>query len=78
MKVHSIEDLIGFFDVMEVYGSHIDHELGFTIIEDNLVAVDYLLLNYENMDYRDFPDNRDEDAKERNRIPTIIEQRENN
>ena len=41
MNEHSFDDLRGFFDVMEVYGSHIDTELGHTIIEDNLVATDY-------------------------------------
>ena len=58
MKEYCLEDLRGFFDVMEVYGSNIDIELGCTILEDNLVATDYLLMNSDHVDYREFSDER--------------------
>lgn len=77
-KRHAIEDLRGFFDVMEVYGSHIDIELGFSSVEDDLVATEYLLLNCDSADNREFPDLRSDEAKERDRIPTIIELRLHN
>ena len=75
---NNFDDLKGFFDVMEVYGSHIDIELGFTVVEDNLVATEYLLKNCDSIDYREFTDMRSDEAKERNNMPTIADLRLHN
>lgn len=75
---HSFDDLKGFFDVMEVYGSHIDIELGFSVVEDNLVATEYLLKNCDSLDFREFTDMRSDEAKERDNMPTIAELRLHN